>query len=102
MIRKMSEFQVKLAAVKEYEEAIKFKRAYEELAGAFMDLIDEALRNCEKDGLTLSKRDRYLNLLEKAGELVRYRLSLSPNDSERGEFPNGNPTEPNRSDNSGT
>jgi DNA-binding transcriptional MerR regulator len=60
-----------LAASKEYEDAIIWKRLYEETALGFIDLIRQALDGCEKKGLPLSDRAKFLNLVQKADETLQ-------------------------------
>ena len=51
--RAMSEYQVKLEAIGEYEDALRYKKMNEELCGSLIGLLGQLARYYEKSGMEL-------------------------------------------------
>ena len=70
-----NEYTVKLAAVREFESALRYKRTYEELTQAFVGLNRELMHYCEKNGIDLPDRETYYRIVEQAQRLVMSRIT---------------------------
>jgi hypothetical protein len=68
----MSEYQIKLEAVGEYREALRYRKMNEELCGSLLGLLGQLSRHHEKNGMELpSKVSR---MVEQASETLEARL----------------------------
>jgi len=95
-----SEFQLKLALVREYEQAAKWKRDYEMLTEEFLGFAKELLRYCEENHVELAKDEKLRRLMVRMGTMI---LTTS-DEALQGEkmrrsdegftVPQGRPTEP--------
>ena len=73
----MSEHQIKLALLREYEGVLKAKTMYDELVREFSGLSQEALRFCERNDSPFREREKLERILKKAFQLVEYRTRSS-------------------------
>jgi hypothetical protein len=71
----MSEYQVKLEAIAEYQDALRYKKINEELCGSLLGLLAQLSRYCEKSGMPLP--EEVSRIVEKASDALDARLSLS-------------------------
>ncbi len=56
--RLMSEYQIKLEAIREYEDALRLKKTYEEAVEVNSGLLREIVNYCEKQGLGIPSEVR--------------------------------------------
>jgi hypothetical protein len=70
-----SEYAIKQATVREYQDALKYKKMYEELCESFQCIVTDLLQYAEKNNIVLPNRDRIYRNVEKAEKLIQYRIS---------------------------
>ena len=71
----MSEYQVKLEAIGEYQDALRYKKMNEELCVSLLGLLGQLARYYEKSGLELPKE--VSRIMEKTSEALDARLDSS-------------------------
>ena len=71
----MSEYQLKLEAIVEYRDALRYKKASEELCGSLLGLLGHLLRYYEKNGMEVP--EEVSKIMEKASDALDARLSAS-------------------------
>jgi len=71
----MSEYQVKLEAIGEYQDALRYKKMSEELCVSLLGLLGQLTRYYEKNGLELPKE--VSRIMEKTSEALDARLNSS-------------------------
>ena len=71
----MSEYQVKLEAIAEYQDALRYKMMNEELCDSLLGLLGQLSRHYEKNGMELP--GEVSKIMEKASELLDARLRSS-------------------------
>jgi hypothetical protein len=71
----MSEYQVKLEAIGEYQDALRYKKMNEELCNSLLGLLGQLSRHYERNGLELP--EEVSRIMEKASEVLDARLSSS-------------------------
>jgi len=71
----MSEYQVKLEAIAEYQDALRYSKMNEELCGSLLGLLGQLTRHYEKNGLELP--DEVSRIMEKTSEALDARLDSS-------------------------
>jgi hypothetical protein len=72
----MSEYQVKLEAIAEYQDAIRFKIMNEELCSSLLGLLGQLSRFYEKNGMELPAE--VSRLMERTSEALDARINSSP------------------------
>lgn len=71
----MSEYQVKLEAIGEYQDALRYKMINEELCNSLLGLLGELSRHYEKNGMELP--GEVSRIVERTSEVLDSRLSPS-------------------------
>lgn len=71
----MSEYQVKLEAIAEYQDALRYKKMNEELCGSLLGLLGQLSRHYEQNGMQLP--EDVSKVVEKASQVLDERLSSS-------------------------
>ena len=71
----MSEYQVKLGAIEEYQDALRYKKMNEELCNSLLGLLGQLSRHYEKKGMELPKE--VSRIMKKASEVLDARLNSS-------------------------
>ena len=71
----MSEYQVKLEAVGEYQDALRYKKMNEELCGSLLGLLGQLARFYEKNGMELP--EEVSKIMQKTSEVLDSGLSSS-------------------------
>jgi hypothetical protein len=71
----MSEYQIKLEAVSEYQDALRYKKMNEELCGSLLGLLGQLTRYYEKNGIEIP--DEVTKIMEKTSEVLDTRLNAS-------------------------
>ncbi len=71
----MSEYQVKLEAIGEYQDALRYKKMNEELCGSLLGLLGQLSRYYEKNGMELP--EEVSRIMGKASEVLDARLNSS-------------------------
>jgi len=69
----MSEYQVKLEAIGEYQDALRYKMMNEDLCGSLLGLLGQLSRFYEKNGMELP--EEVSRIMEKTSEVLDARLS---------------------------
>jgi hypothetical protein len=69
------DYGVKIALMEEYKKVLKYKRMYEGLVEAFQSLNCDLLDYANKHRIDLPNRDRVYRNMEKAKELIEYRIA---------------------------
>jgi hypothetical protein len=70
-----SEYLLKLAALNEFESALKYKKVYEELTHGFLGLVKEILRYCEKNRIAIPDEATYYRITVHAQSLILSRVT---------------------------
>jgi hypothetical protein len=70
-----SEYLVGLAAVQEYEAALKYKKAYEDLTHAFVGLFKEFMRYCKTNGIEIPDQQTYERIVGNIQALILSRVA---------------------------
>jgi hypothetical protein len=65
-----SENLLRLALIREYEEALKWKQTYESMANEFAGLLREIVRYCEENNINISNDERLRRTLLHARAVV--------------------------------
>jgi hypothetical protein len=68
----MSEYQLKLEAIGEYQDALRYKKINEELCGSLLGLLGQLARYYEESGMELP--EEVSRLMEKTSEVLDERL----------------------------
>jgi len=71
----MSEYQVKLGAIEEYQDALRYKKMNEELCNSLLGLLGQLSRHYEKNGMELPKE--VSRIMKKTSEVLDARLNSS-------------------------
>ena len=71
----MSEYQVKLEAIAEYQDALRYKKMNEELCGSLVGLLSQLSRFYEAKGMELP--EEVSKVLTKTSEVLDERLQSS-------------------------
>jgi hypothetical protein len=71
----MSEYQVKLEAIGEYQDALRYKKMNEELCFSLLGLLGQLSRHYEKAGMELP--EEVSRIMEKTSEVINTRLNSS-------------------------
>jgi hypothetical protein len=71
----MSEYQVKLEAIGEYQDALRYKKMNEELCNSLLGLLGQLSRHYEKKGMDLPVE--VSRIMEKASEVLDARIDSS-------------------------
>ncbi|MDG7006522.1 MAG: hypothetical protein JRM86_06260 [Nitrososphaerota archaeon] len=69
----MSEFQLKLEAVGEYQDALRYKKLNEELCSSLLGLLTQLSRFYERSGMPLP--EEVARIMDKASEALDARLA---------------------------
>ena len=72
-----SEYTIKRAAIEEYKQVLKYKKVYEDLIESFRSIVTDLFQYADKHRIDLSNRERINRNIEKAGELIEYRISMT-------------------------
>jgi len=72
----MSEYQVKLEAIGEYQDALRYKMMNEELCNSLLGLLCQLSRFYEKSGMEMPAE--LTRIMEKASETLDSRIKSSP------------------------
>jgi len=72
----MSEYQVKLEAIAEYQDAIRFKIMNEELCNSLLGLLGQLSRFYEKNGMELPAE--VSRIMDRTSEALDARINSSP------------------------
>jgi hypothetical protein len=93
-----NDYGVKRALIEEYKKVLEFKKMYEELIESFRCIIGDLFEYSDKHRIDLPNRDRIYRNMEKAKELIEYRIakseSLLPTESQQRNKTPDKPTEP--------
>ena len=68
----MSEYQVKLEAIGEYQDALRYKKMNEELCGSLFGLLGQLTRYFEKNGIELP--EDVSKVMQRTSEVLDSRL----------------------------
>jgi hypothetical protein len=71
----MSEYQIKLEAVGEYQDALRYKKMNEELCVSLLGLLGQLARHYEKSGMELP--EEVSRIMEKTSAVLDERLGSS-------------------------
>jgi hypothetical protein len=71
----MSEYQVKLEAVGEYQDALRYKMISEELCNTLLGLLGQLSRQCAKNGMEMP--EEVSRIMEKTSEALDARVGSS-------------------------
>jgi hypothetical protein len=69
-----SEHLLKLAALNEFETALKYKTSYEELTQGMLGLLREFLYYCDKNGVEVPDKETYYRIVSRAQDLMLAKL----------------------------
>ena len=72
----MSDYQIKLEAIGEFQEALRYRKINEELTNSLLGLLSQMSRYYEKNGMPLP--EEVSRVMEKTSELLDARIE-SPN-----------------------
>ena len=73
-----SEYQIKLATVNEYKEALQIKKLYDDLVQEFLGLLPEIVEVLNRNSTSLKDRQTLNRTLERAYAIVQKRATLTP------------------------
>jgi hypothetical protein len=95
-----NDYTIKFAMIEEYKKVITYKKMYEGLIESFCGIVNDLFEYADKHKIDLPNRDRIHRNMEKAMELIEYRISMTDRtrSSPKHEHPNKTPedvTEPN-------
>ena len=85
-----NEFDVLKRALAEHETALKMKNLNQELMEFLTGSIYEVIRCADENGISLSKRDKLLKLMERANIMIENIISTSSDRSFTPHQPKGN------------
>jgi hypothetical protein len=71
----MSEYQVKLEAIGEYQDALRYRKMSEDLCGSLLGLLGQLSKFYEKNGMELP--EEVSRIMEKTSEVIDARLDAS-------------------------
>ena len=71
----MSDYQIKLEAIGEYQEALRYRKINEELTNSLLGLLSQMSRYYEKNGMPLP--EEVSRVMEKTSELLDARIESS-------------------------
>jgi hypothetical protein len=71
----MSEYQIKLEAIGEYQEALRYKTLNENLCNSLLGLLGQLTRHYEKNGMALPPE--VSRIMEKTSEVLDTRIKAS-------------------------
>ena len=71
----MSEYQIKLEALEEYQDALRYKMVNDELCNSLLGLLGQLSRYYEKNGMELPKD--VSRIMEKTSKVLDARLNSS-------------------------
>lgn len=72
----MSEYQVKLEALGEYQDALRYRKINEELCGSLLGLLTQLTRHYEKNGMQVPQE--VSRIIGKVSEVLDARLNSTP------------------------
>ena len=71
----MSEYQIKLEAISEYQDALRYKMMNEALCNSLLGLLGQLSRHCEKAGMEVP--EEVSRVMEKASQALDARIESS-------------------------
>ncbi len=71
----MSEYQVKLEAIEEYQHALRYRTLNEDLCASLLGLLGQLSRHYEKNGMAIP--DEVSRIMEKTSEVLDTRINAS-------------------------
>ena len=71
----MSEYQVKLEAIAEYQDALRYKKMNEELCGSLLGLLGQLSRHYQQNGMELP--EDVSKIMQKTSDVLDQRLNSS-------------------------
>jgi len=71
----MSEYQVKLEAIEEYQHALRYKTMNENLCNSLIGLLGQLTRHYENSGIAIP--DEVTRIMEKTSEVLDARINAS-------------------------
>jgi len=71
----MSEYQLKLEAIEEYQDALRYKKMSEDICASLLGLLGQLTRYYEKNGMELPKD--VSRIMEKTSKVLDARLNSS-------------------------
>jgi hypothetical protein len=71
----MSEYQIKLEAIGEYQNALRYKMLNEELCNSLLGMLGQLSRHYEKNGIAVP--EEVSRLMEKTSEVLDARIKAS-------------------------
>jgi hypothetical protein len=71
----MSEYQIKLEAIGEYQNALRYKMLNEELCNSLLGMLGQLSRHYEKNGIAMP--EEVSRLMEKTSEVLDARIKAS-------------------------
>jgi hypothetical protein len=74
------EYSVKLALIEEYKKVLKYKKIYEDLVESFQYMIADLFQYADKQKIDLPNRDRIYRNMERARDLIQYRINNMESD----------------------
>lgn len=74
------DYGVKIALIEEYKKVLKYKKIYEELVESFHDIIEDLFQYANKQKIDLPNRARIYRNMERARELIQYRIRSMESD----------------------
>jgi hypothetical protein len=76
------EYSVKLALIEEYKKVLKYKKIYEDLVESFQYMIADLFQYADKQKIDLPNRDRIYRNMERARDLIQYRINNMESDGD--------------------
>jgi|GEM_PF-6345894 len=70
-----SEHLLKLAALNEFQTALNYKTAYEELTQGMMGLLQEFIHYCDKNRVEVPDKETYYRIVSRAQDLMMAELA---------------------------
>ncbi len=89
-----SEYLLRLAAVKEFEAALKYKKTYEELTSGMLGLFTELLDYCKKNRIEIPDAPTYYRIASHVQSMILSRVSPSRNTDSNHPDTEQNPKKP--------
>jgi hypothetical protein len=77
MVNLNSDYGIKLALLQEYKKVLEFKKMYEELVESFQYIVRDLFQYAEKNKVDLPHKDKIYQNIEKAQQLIEYRIVRS-------------------------
>jgi hypothetical protein len=70
-----SDYGIKIALMNEYKSTLEMKKMYEDLTESFRYIVGDLFDYAEKNKIDLPNRNRIYRIIEKAKQLIEYRMS---------------------------